>query len=506
MIPHSFREAQKLYNLSVNLANSWISKYYRGNSRQILGVPFEKIQAFSQHHFFSCLVEGKPINDLWSQYPRTTDKPSKAHFLQRTLQVVRNLTAPKVNIGHLDPNTQIVFLSSGRHLEDWQRAIFYLKQHFKILVVGKIPDKIRKKMSEEKIPWIDLPSARRFLTRKERFVDCLLFLRFFWQKRGNHKLFANPLWAKRLWYLRLEQFPEITALLKFARSVFEKTKPSLLLTTSSNDTFGSAFCLTAQKLEIPVAELQHGFASWPTDRAFANNDYHLVWGEIPKKMFSGISKELVIVGCPFLKKHKSLSINSTKLSKSKTRVLVLLTPPFGVIELMEKYPTEQVIERLIWGLAKLSKKILVTLRSHPSFPIQDFLDFDNLPSNIKLSKDKNAQESILAHDIIITQPTTAGFIAIIHKKPLLFFDNSYLTQKFSHPFIKSGSAVNIPCGSLDRIDTYVHKLLSNESLLMKQEKAQEKFIDNYCAYFGEDSCKKIAEFAEKIIDEKSSSN
>ena len=32
---------------------------------------------------------------------------------------------------------------------------------------------------------------------------------------------------------------------------------------------------------------------------------------------------------------------------------------------------------------------------------------------------------------------------------------------------------------------------------MKQEEAQEKFIDNYCAYFGEDSCKIIAEFAEK---------
>ncbi len=176
MIPQSFRKAQKLYNLSVDLANSWISKYYPSCNFRFNDVSIEDVQAFSQHHFFSCLLEGKPIDDIWSQYPRTTAKPLGNHLLKRTLQVVRNLAESKANIGHLDPKTQIVFLSSGRHLEDWHPAIFYLRRHFKILVVGKIPDEIQKRFAKQKIMAINLSSARRFLTRQERFVDLLFFL------------------------------------------------------------------------------------------------------------------------------------------------------------------------------------------------------------------------------------------------------------------------------------------------------------------------------------------
>src|SRR3990167_6495946 len=102
MIPHSFREAQKLYNLSVNLANTWISKYYRSNSRQILGVPFEKIQAFSQHHFFSSLLQENGVDDVWNQYPNPSLKSKSSNLLKRLsfelVNIIKEVFSPAKKI------------------------------------------------------------------------------------------------------------------------------------------------------------------------------------------------------------------------------------------------------------------------------------------------------------------------------------------------------------------------------------------------------------------------
>lgn len=504
MIPKSFREAQKLYDLSVKVSQSWISKYYPRDNHQILGIPLEKVQAFSQHHFFSCLLEGKPIDDIWSQYPRTTDRPSKAHFFQRTLQLVRNLTAPKVNIGHLDPDTQIVFLSSGRHLEDWQSAIFYLRRQFKILVVGKIPNEIQKRFAKQKVPAINLSSGRRFLTRQKRFLDLLFFLKFFWKKQGKHHLFDQPLWQKRLWYLRLEQFPEISALLKFANEIFKKTKPALLLTTSSNDTFGASFALTAQHLKIPVAELQHGYTNVATDIPFYNSDYQLVWGKIPQKIRKSYAKRAIVIGCPFLKK---LNKNNEEQSTARTiRILVLWTPPFGTIALFKSQANKKTLADLIAGLSHLPKNFLVTLRSHPSNPFEPDLNKSQLPDNLSISNENTPWEAVAKHDLVIAQPTTATFMAVLQNKPLIFFNNSWLTQHFGEPMVKNGSTLNVPLGKLKRIDEYVLRLINNRKLLTRQQIAQEKFVNDYCSYFGNKSCEQIAEFAKKIINEKSSGN
>lgn len=513
MIPKSFSQAQKLYRLSVNLSKTWISKYYPKNKYQFFGVPIEPAQAFSQHYFFSCLLEKQHLKDIWSQYPKTTSGNYRENlfhslikFFLKTTDILKNLLASTESIENLNERFQLVFLASGRHLQDQIPLIFYLAKKFKILVVGKIDGNSQKKLLRQRIKFLNVPNSSRFFTKLDRLRLVLKFAASSWQKQGQNQLLDNPLWSKRLWYLRLVQFPEIAALLEVAGKIFETAKPALLLTTSSNDTFGSAFSLIAKKLGITVAELQHGYTNFGTDAPFYQSDYQLVWGVISQKIRAKFSPKNAVVGCPFLKKPQIDSQIFDKSPRSKFRVLVLWTPPFGTISLFQSPRNRETFVRLIAGLNKLPDNFQIIFRSHPSYSLEEELQDLHWAKNFSLSHYQTAEEAVQNCDLVIGQPTTATFLAILYKKSLLFFNNSRITKKYSDPIVNSGSALNVPLSDLKKIDQYILRLLSDQNLIKKQRLAQEKFVREYCAYFGKESCEQIAKFAKKFVDEKSSSN
>ena len=504
---HSFTTANGIYTNLAFFSLSWLSKFYHNKNYKFFGVSLERIQAFSQFHFFCLLKTADNVSSVWDQYPLQNKKEIRQEWFRIILTIYRllyYLIIPKQKISNFNSATQIVVLSSGRHLDDQTPLIDLLSKRFNIIVVGKFTDNLESLLNRRKVTFFRITNGYRLLGRAERLKNLLIFFFGNWKKMGTDSLLDNTYWQIRLWYLRLFQFPEIVALLTFANNMFEKTKPALLLTTSSNDTFGAAFTLVAQKHKIPVAELQHGYTNFGTDAPFYNADYQLVWGKMPQKIRKAYAKKsAVIVGCPFLQTRYE---NDNNQSAKILRVLVLWTPPFGSIVLFQSQENEQTLFNLIEGLANLPKNYQVTLRSHPSFDLEILINRIDLPKNIRLDNQGNFKEVVVKHDIIITQPTTAGFYAALVQKPLLFFSNSWITKKYGDPFINSGSALNVPLPDLKMIDQYISKLINDGNLLKKQQLAQEKFVKEYCAYFSKDSCKQIIKFAKKIIDEKAPIN
>ena len=170
-----------------------------------------------------------------------------------------------------------------------------------------------------------------------------------------------------------------------------------------------------------------------------------------------------------------------------------------MLSLFKSKSNQQVLFDLVEGLSKLPSNYKIILRSHPSFPLSQIIKDFKLPVNFSISNNSSTKQEIESSDVIISQATTAGLIAILLKKPFLFFDNSYLFEKFGEPFTNSESAINVPLSSLEYIDRYVLNLLNNKRHLVKQRKAQNKFINDYCSKFGKDAYRAIEKFMDETI-------
>lgn len=499
---NSYSRAKKFFDLSVDLANNWISRYYPKNNYKFFGVPIEKVQAFSQHHFFCSLEEGTLIEDIWSHYPLSSEKSISRNFSPflkiffRSLKFVKMLFGPK-RLPEKLVSCQVLVLASGRHLEDLFPLIKILSKKQKLLVVGKISPKTQALLRKEKISFSNINNGYEYISIWQRLKFLILFIRSFWIKKSRNSILSMPQWTTRLWYLRLFYFPEIAALVTFAHNLFLETKPKVILTTTSNDTFGAVFTSTAHTLGIKVAEMQHGIISYEiVESNFYQSDYYLVWGKIPQKLHP---KNAHIVGCPYFSKPKFELKQSEK--KVGNNVLVLLSPPYGTLSLFKSKENKDTILDLTIGLSKLPSDWKITLRTHPSYPLNNVLLSVDLPKKFSVSTTKNVEDEIMRHSVVITQPTTAGLIAVLHGKPLLFFDNSYLFEKFGEPFTLSKSAINVPINSLQNIDQYILNLLNDKKVLEKQKKYQHKLLDNYCSGFDADSYRSIEKFIKRIIKE-----
>lgn len=504
MIASSFSQAKGLYERSVVLSQTWLSKYYPELNKEFFGVKIEDVQAFSQHFFFSCLLAGKGIDSVWSQYPLSTQKKrsnlSKFSLPKKTLKIAVTLIGAVEKL-EVPGKHQVVFLANGRHLEDQFELVSYLSKKYKILVVCKIPPDICDKLKKNRINFINVTSGQKYLSRGKRFGNLWSFINAKNEKGGN-KLFENELWGKRLWYLRLEQFPDIAALLELAKRILSEAEPQILLTTSSNDVFGAAFCTVARKMKIPVAEIQHGYINRGVEPRFYKADYELVWGNLSKKFLEGNDFKVVTVGSSILKRPKNAS-NAPR--SGKTRLLVLLAPINGVVSAFKAEDNRKVIPSLIGGLEKLPNDYEVSLRCHPSYDLEGDLVGIKLKSNITIDRGRDIISAVKNSDVVITQPTTAGFIAALYNKPLLFFDSSWLTEKNGDPIRDSKSALEIPLREIGNADKYITGLIKDEKALSEQKRAQNKLVADYCSCFGEESFKMISYFLKRAVkDEKPS--
>jgi len=341
----------------------------------------------------------------------------------------------------------------------------------------------------------------KLISRIERFKNLFQFNFSKWNKKGSNVLLNSKSWQSRLLYLRLIQFPEIKALLSVSHTLLDNIKPSIVLTTSSNDTFGASFSLIAKKMGICVLELDHGYSAWSQDNAFTNSDFKLFWGDVFAFIDPSIKNKMVKVGCPYLKKPTVSSYDHliNLNNKAFIGVLVLWSPPYGSVSAFKSKPNSETLLDLVTGLSKLPQNYSVTLRSHPSYDINDDLVGIQLQKRFKVANKKGIESVLKDHDIVITQPTTASLYAMLHKKPMIYFDNSWFTEHLGHPFVKSKSALGVPIVELANINNFVLKLINNHSLLKSQMVAQKKFIGRYIECFGEDSCHKIERFIKGII-------
>src|SRR3972149_7565758 len=117
----SFTKANEIYTNLAFFSLSWLSKFYHNTNYKFFGVWLERVQAFSQHHFFCLLKTAGTVNGVWDQYPQQNKKRARQGWIRIIFTIYRLLNyliIPKQKVCNFNSETQIVVLSSGRHLED----------------------------------------------------------------------------------------------------------------------------------------------------------------------------------------------------------------------------------------------------------------------------------------------------------------------------------------------------------------------------------------------------
>ena len=204
------------------------------------------------------------------------------------------------------------------------------------------------------------------------------------------------------------------------------------------------------------------------------------------------------IGLPFFDNRFKSQSTSKKVLRNKN-LLFLWCPAYGSASLYKSELANETFSKIIKAFTKFPQTWKITIRTHPSYSLSDELRGLKIPTNIKISDKESIESAIDNHDVIITQATTAGLIAIIKGKPLLFFDNTWLNRKLGNPYVRSGSALNIPESSLDNLYSYVVNFLNDKEKILKQRKAQKQFIKQAIYKIGKDSAIEIEKFVTEVI-------
>ncbi len=524
----SYNKARLSYELASKLSRCWISKYYCKSDFGLSHLPIERIQSFSQFYFFSCMVESEIIRkkyqieykipNTWHHYPTLEKYSNKSwykNFLQtfklvlfRTVDFIAMLFGSRFVNKFQDKKYEVVFVGSRRHLNEISESIIKLSKRFKVLVIGKIDAETKLKFDKGEVDFLDVPSGIKFFRRLDRIKIVFKFLLTRWGPQssiGNKKIcniFKSGEWKSRLLYLKLMLFPEIVALYKLAFKILSTARPAIVITTTSNDTFGASFSLAALAQKIKVAEFQHGFFKvWDFEWEFCNSDFFLTWGEGSRRISRKTVPQQHIVGLPFSKIRFKSHLSQKRIGKNK-RILFLWCPVLGSASLYKSELANDTFSKLIKAFSGFPQSWKITIRTHPAYVLFEDLRGLKIPKNIKIHDRASIESALDKHDVIITQATTAGLFAIIKRKPLLFFDNSWLNKKLGNPYVRSGSALNIPENSLDNLYSYVINFINDKDKIRKQRKAQKRFVKQALYKTGRGSTIEIERFVETIIDKR----
>jgi hypothetical protein len=263
-----------------------------------------------------------------------------------------------------------------------------------------------------------------------------------------------------------------------------------ILTDHDRQHMTSCLMLAARKTGIITYTLVHGSTFPPDDYYPLLADYMLCWSESQKQQMQnvGISPEkLVVTGNQKL--SRSFDINKSELRSRykiplKAEVVLLATNP---IHYEEKI---RFAEEACKAICHNNRFIL--LRIHPS---ENPTDYATLAARYKGhltitgSHEQTADESLAMSDRMVCHNTVLLIEAIIKNIPV----HAYAPNWVSFPLGVSKDAGDAGAVSISTTaDELLYQLES--PIPMERQQASERYINNICAYFGDEAAQHVVHF------------
>lgn len=421
-------------------------------------------------------------------------------FLQNAFYRQFNKSTPQGKLKKSD----IVLFSSGYNLYYYKNVLPKLCKKAKVTILtGEQSFKDQLLLNKSKISFHSLKSLltkdsgqdiNRKISELREFIKVTLNeLRQTHPFRDYQKSLAQALYStlEKSCYFYLKKYVQQVFL---AEKAIYLTNPKLVLTTHDPAPSALPFVFAAQHKKKRAAVLLHGWHDIIIGENYISQ-YALVWGIYIKKWFiktfSKSPKEILVTGFPYLdiiQKNTTLDARLKKRSYIFGLLLTLYTP--------NTYAQNRFFEQLLGEAYKNNFKGEFHLRVHAGQRVENISYFKKKYGiKILISPAKSLESFVCQSDIILSWDTTAMFVPMMYRKPLLY--TTPLWGEGITPIKKYGAAC-IPQKAADVFE-FIKKIEQDSNILRKQQSGQKKFLKEVVGYTGSSSSEKVANEIIKLI-------
>ena len=280
----------------------------------------------------------------------------------------------------------------------------------------------------------------------------------------------------------------------------ERCRPAAVVTDYDRACFPSCLVLAAKSLGIPTFSLQHGVMNQDAvgyvpviaDRMFC-------WGELPRRIMTETGQnpaKLAIGGCPRLSRELPVEPENVR---SRLNI-----DPSHRVAMLGTSPVPPVQRRLLaaWFCDAVSQLDGVSgiVRLHPSEKLEFYADIARKYPQVKFldNSQMSLDESLAATDVVVVQSSGMGGDALVKRRLVIVVEIPDATLGHGKDLIEQAGCPRV--ASAEELAASLRSLLFDEEFRRCHFAATERFVEDFCASFGEDSARRIAETINQIVE------
>ncbi len=280
---------------------------------------------------------------------------------------------------------------------------------------------------------------------------------------------------------RIERF------LQFLR----RHRPSAILTEDDRQHLWSCLILAARHLGIPTATLVHGVISPSAVGSVpVLADLVICWGELDRgKLLSAgeAPEKIVIGGCPRLTRDLGVPAAVARermgLGPGASVVLLATSPDRGYLELAELFC------RSLDGMADLTGII----RLHPTENVSVYAQVARRYPKVRFMENREAtlDESLAAADVVIVRGSGVGSDALIKGRLVVVLGPRSETVGHDEDLVRFAGCPR--AHTAEEFSEILHRVLHDQTFREGLSDSAERYVAGFCAAFGRDSARLIAQ-------------
>ncbi len=276
-----------------------------------------------------------------------------------------------------------------------------------------------------------------------------------------------------------------------------RQKPLVILTEYDRNELWSCLVLAARHLGIPTVTLVHGvFERDAVGFSPVLADHIICWGEVDRRKLIAAGEppaKLLIGGCPRLSRELSCSREQGRLKLGLHR-----DGPVVMYATTTADPHRQAGVELFCGAMDQLAGVAGVVRLHPVETHSVYASVSSRHPDVRfsLSSESTVDESLAAADVVVTCWSGMGSDALVKRRPLVVLNPDEVLTGPDWDLVEQAGCPH--ARTADELVDAVERMLYDEGLRREKARAAERYVAEFCGFFGEESARRIAEMVRQI--------